>query len=259
MKILACLKPVQDPAGLAVNRKAQRVFVNRERSVLNPADRSALEAALRLKDAHGAEVVAASVGQGAGPRGVLLDARALGVDRSILVSDAGVPDGLDEAGVSAVMAALARLLDSVDLLLLGTAALDTAGGQVGPRLAELLGWPFVGPAYSIDLSDGQVKAVRPRGRGWEGVVASLPAVVACPPDAFALRHPHGAAIVRAYRASDAVEALTPSDLGLDEAALNPATKVLGQSFPPERQPGTRLSGSVDEVVAALVQVLIRDE
>lgn len=259
MKILVCLKPIQDPAGLAVNRKAQRVFVNREQSVLNPADRSALEAALRLKDSHGAQAIAVSVGQGAGPRGVLLDARALGVDRSILVAGPAAPDGLDEAGVSVVLAALARQLDSVDLVLLGTAALDTAGGQVGPRLAELLGYPFIGPAHSVELSDGRILAVRPRGRGWERATAPLPAVVACPPGAIPLRYPHGAAIMRAYRATDAVEALALSDLGLDEAALKPLTRTLGQSFPPERQPGTRLSGSVDEMAAALVQVLRRDE
>jgi len=56
MKILVPLKQILDPAGMMVNRKAGKVFVNREDHMINPADTRALEAALKIKDAAGAEV-----------------------------------------------------------------------------------------------------------------------------------------------------------------------------------------------------------
>ena len=58
MRVVVILGRVLDPSGIVVNRRAARIFVNREEYVLQPADRCALEMALRVKDATGAEVVA---------------------------------------------------------------------------------------------------------------------------------------------------------------------------------------------------------
>ena len=62
MKIVVAMKQVLDPRGFTVNRKAEKIFVNREEWITNPADLCALEAALALKDKLGAEVVVLSGG-----------------------------------------------------------------------------------------------------------------------------------------------------------------------------------------------------
>ena len=59
MKILVCVKQVLDPRGMTVNRKAEKVFINREEYILDPASKAALEAASHLKQG-GAEVIAIS-------------------------------------------------------------------------------------------------------------------------------------------------------------------------------------------------------
>ena len=61
MKILVCVKQVLDPRGMTVNRKAEKVFINREEYILDPASKAALETANHLKQG-GAEVIAISVG-----------------------------------------------------------------------------------------------------------------------------------------------------------------------------------------------------
>ena len=63
MKILVCVKQVLDPGGITVNRKAEKVFINREEFILDPASKAALEAANDLKQAGAAShVIAISVG-----------------------------------------------------------------------------------------------------------------------------------------------------------------------------------------------------
>ena len=41
------------------------------------------------------------------------------------------------------LAAAIRKLGDVELALTGDRALDTGAGEVGPRLAEALGWPHI--------------------------------------------------------------------------------------------------------------------
>ncbi|RLC84371.1 MAG: electron transfer flavoprotein subunit beta, partial [Chloroflexi bacterium] len=55
MRIIVILGRVLDRRGIVVNRRRGRIFINREEYIINPADRCALEAALRIKDAAGAE------------------------------------------------------------------------------------------------------------------------------------------------------------------------------------------------------------
>ncbi|MBS1245635.1 MAG: Electron transfer flavoprotein alpha/beta-subunit, partial [Chloroflexi bacterium] len=86
MKIVVAMKQVLDPRGFTVNRKAEKIFVNREEWITNPADLCALEAALALKDKLSAEVVVLSGGPDrAGD--ALRDAWARGADRTIHLSD----------------------------------------------------------------------------------------------------------------------------------------------------------------------------
>src|SRR4030042_427753 len=110
MKIVVAIKQVLDPRGFPVNRKAEKIFVNREEYIINPAGRCALEVALRLKDADGAEVVAL-VGGPECAGDALRQAWVMGADRGIHLTDklfAGA-DGLMAAKLLA--AALCKLGD----------------------------------------------------------------------------------------------------------------------------------------------------
>ena len=78
MRVVVQLKQILDPRGIAVNRRAGRVFVNREEYLANPADLNALEAALQLKDAEPeTEVVVMTAGP-AHSETVLREALAMG-------------------------------------------------------------------------------------------------------------------------------------------------------------------------------------
>ncbi len=246
MRLLVLLRQLLNPAGMLVNRKAGKVFVNREEYMINPADKRALEAALQIKDATGAEVVAAAVGP-AHTEDALREARALGANRAILIKE----DHRDVAAPPAgrVYKALCDSLGDVDLILTGDSALDT-GEAVGPQLAEMVNMAFLGNAVQCTVEGTVVRIVRrdvrdAMQRAYNGVEADLPAVVTVTRSGPTPRYPHGGAIIEMYRNPEAVEIMTAADLGLDDSALQPAVVERGQSFPPEREFGKQMT--VEEI------------
>jgi len=264
MRIVVILGQVLDPSGIVIKRRAGRIFVNREEYVLQPADRCALEAALRIKNAalaglrpsQGVEVVAL-------PRGplpdddVLRQALATGADRAVYLTGEGF-DGADDAAMARVLAVAVERLGGADLVITGATTFDTGQGQLGPRLAETLGWPQIVGAWQVEAADGRVRVVRQEGSGYVVVNADLPVVITVLPGALKPRYPDGARLINVYRAEDAVEKWDVSDLVsdlVDEAALQPLLEKRGQDFPPERERGVRLSGTPEEMAQALADTL----
>jgi electron transfer flavoprotein beta subunit len=254
MRILVVIGRVLDPRGIVVNRRRGRIFVNREEYVLQPADRCALEAALRVKDTTDAEVVAL-------PRSplpdddVLRQALSAGADRAVyLVGQVGNLPNADDAVMARVLAAAVGRLGKVDLILTGATTMDTGQAQLGPRLAEALGWPQIVGAWAVEAADGKVRAVRREGTGYVAVEADPPVVVTVGPRALKPRYPDGVRLIDVYRAADAVEKWDVSDL-VGEEMLRPLLDKRGQDFPPERERGVRVSGAPGEMAQALADAL----
>ena len=249
MRIVATMKQILDPAGITVNRRRERIFVNREDYIINPVDKLALEAALRLKDAHDAEVIALSLGP-ARADDALREALAMGADLAYLLSG----DLLEEADAAGAARALARAIEQIgacDLVLAGQMAGDTGGEEIGSRLAELLSLPQILEATDVQLAGDELEVVRGWDDGQIVVRCGLPALVAIAPAAPAARHAHGARIMNAYR-EWSVTTWGAADLGLTEADLAPLTESRGLSYPVERERGQVLSGSPAEMAADLV-------
>ena len=247
MKILVVLRALQDPAGITVNRKAQKVFVNRPQWVFNPSDRNALEAALRL----GGDIVVAAVGGAAAEQG-LREARAMGARRALLLRDQALADA-DAFGLANALKAVVHHLGGVDLVLCGSQVLDADLAQVGPRLAQALDWPFAANAHAVQAADGEVALITSRRGEWRQAALTLPAVVAVAPDSNKPRLPAGQQIINVYTDPGAVETLTAADLGLSEAELQPLTEPRGQSFPAERELGRRLDGDIAGQLADILR------
>ena len=130
MNILVVLRPVHDPAGFTANRKAQKIFVNREGHILNPSDRNVLEAALALAGTGG-EVISVALG-GEPATETLRMARATGAGRGICIA---ADSALDPLGVTSILQHLINYLGGVDLVLLGAEVLRL---RTRPRWAH--GW-----------------------------------------------------------------------------------------------------------------------
>lgn len=252
MNIVVILRAVRDPASFTVNRKAQKIFIHREQFICNPSDRNALEAALALKDS---QVTAVSYG-GAPADDLLRLARALGASRSVLLGEASLQNAEAGAVTRALLTALSGL-GTVDLVLMGHEVLDADLAQVGPRLAQALGWPFVEGAWQVEaFEEAGVRAIVSAGRALaagRAVEADLPAVVSMRRDSNRPRYAAAGPVINAYSQAEAVEVIPADRLGLG----GEAARVLfgGKAFPPERSLGEVLDGARPETLQTLAAVL----
>jgi len=256
IKIGVTIKQILDPAGFSVNRKHEKVFVNREEYVINPADLNALEMALRLKDGRpDAEVIVLGLGP-ARVDDALREALARGADRAVLISDPAMADlKTDAAGAARLLAVALDKIGDVNLVICGAVALDSGAGELPGRLAEILGWPLLAEVCTIDeIADGVVHGASQAVR----LEADLPALLTVPRDANQPRYIYGARAINSYRAGQ-VLTWWLGDLGLTPDDLQPHTRVVGRRFPAERALGSRLEGSLEEVVHSLVARLRADE
>jgi len=253
MRIIVTIKQILDPAGFTVHRRLERVFINQETYVINPNDKNALETALQLKDAHGAEVVVLSLGE-PGVDDALREALAMGADQAFLLTDAAFAE-TDAAAAALILGQAIEKIGDYDLILTGQRALDTGASQTGPRLAEYLGLPQVlGVRQVSGLDNGKLRAERSWKEGLTEVEVGLPALLSVAPQANQPRYPHGARIMNAYREWE-VTTWNLADLGLTEEELSPLIGLQRQAFPPERTLGEILTGTPEEVAKELAHIL----
>lgn len=213
-KILVLMKQVVDVAQVRFEAGKAPNFAQIP-AKMSDADKNALEAAVRLKEkAPGSEVIVLSVG---GPKvgETVNEALAIGADRAFTVVQPH--DSLDALATSELLAAAARKVGPVDLILCGEASTDSYQGQIGPRVAELLQMPQITFVKTLEIQDKAVLATRELGQKVVKVKAAMPALVAIGKDANQPRLPNLMAIMGAKKKPQTT--WKPSDLGFPEGSL----------------------------------------
>lgn len=176
MRIAVCLKQVvtrESPVRL--DRAGSWIDEAQAGWELNEPDAYALEAALRIREQHGGDVVAVSAGP-ARVTQILREALARGADRAVHVGG----DHLASADAGTTAAALAAALEpeAADLVLTGLQSDDQGAGQVGVMLAEILGRPHASIVMAIEVAGATLRVKRELEAGWSQWVAlPLPAVL----------------------------------------------------------------------------------
>ncbi|MCL1846989.1 MAG: electron transfer flavoprotein beta subunit/FixA family protein [Coriobacteriia bacterium] len=138
-------------------------------------DKNALECAVSLKEACGGEVIIAAVGSGELTE-TIKDGLACGADRATMIADDGV-DALQSADVAVLLVRLIKELDDVGLIFFAEGSADNYSGQVGSRVAQLLGYPQVGFACDVRMEGDRAVVTRALEGSFEEVEVDLPAVV----------------------------------------------------------------------------------
>ncbi len=145
-------------------------------SVLNPVDENAIEEALRLREKYSGKVTAISMGPPQAKE-VLDWALTLGADEAILLCDRAFAAG-DTLATAYVLAAGIKAICPVDIIFCGNEAADGATQQVGPQIAELLGYPHVSNVNELIVNeDKTVVAKRVIEYGHLKIEAKLPLLV----------------------------------------------------------------------------------
>ena len=251
MKIMVCLKqvPHQD-ARLDV--RSDRTWIQEEniKFEINSYDTYALEEALRVKDAGGAEVLVVSIG----PERVsqaLRTALGMGADRAIHVKDPAT-DGSDALGIARILAAIAKQ-ESPDLIFTGLMSDDANFAAVPPMLAELVGVPHTTAAVKVERSNGTLRVDREiEGGAHEVVDLDAPCLVAVQTGINQVRYASLKGIMAAKKKP--LDVKTAADLGLagKVGAGAAKVKVTKVAPPPKGDRAEILQGSTDQVVSSLV-------
>ncbi len=174
VKIIVLIKQVPVVSAMKLDPETKTLKRQGVPLEVSAFDVRALVKAVELKQAHGAEVVAMTLGPPQA-KDALRECLALGADRAILVTDRLFAGSDTLATARALAASLRR--EGFDLILCGKSSVDAETGQVGPEVAEILDIPQITFARSLALHDGIVSAERELDEGTESVEAPLPCLV----------------------------------------------------------------------------------
>ena len=249
MKIGVCVKQV--PAKDAPLTIAESGGWIRESDIgfeTNEPDAYALEEALRLKEKHGGEVVAISMGPERAKQ-TIKEALAKGADRGIHVSDAEFFKLDPLASARSLAAAVEK--EKFDLVLTGLQSDDQGFGQTGVLLAELLGRPHATIIMAIEVLDGRMKLKRELEAGWfEWVEVPLPAVLTIQSGINKPRYATLKGIMAAKKKE--IATVVRASLGVPDA---PTEKVERIYIPQKTKKTEFITGSPKEVAAKLIEKL----
>jgi electron transfer flavoprotein beta subunit len=242
MKVLVAVKRVVDyNVKIRVKADGSGVDTNNVKFTMNPFDESAVEEAVRLKEAGKAsEIVVVSMGPPQA-QDTIRTALAMGADRGILVS---TDVELQPLAVAKLLKAIVDK-ESPSLIIVGKQAIDDDSNQTGQMLAALLGWPQ-GTFVSKLVVDGMTAEVtREIDGGLETIGLALPAVVTVD---LRLNEPRYASLPNIMKAKKKpIEALSPGDLGVD---VSPRLITLKVEEPARRKAGVKVA-NVAELVSKL--------
>lgn len=175
MNILVCVKQVPDTAEIHMDPSTNTLVRTGVPSIVNPFDKNALEAAIRLREQHGGSVTTITMGPLQATQ-ALRECYALGADRMVLLTDRRF-GGADTYATSYVLAQAAKALGPFDLILCGKQAIDGDTAQVGPMIAEHLHLPQLTYACEISIEDTTVQVVQECDNDHICLRAQLPAVL----------------------------------------------------------------------------------
>lgn len=176
-----------------------------------------------------------------------------GADQGVLISDPACA-GSDTLATARALAAALQRLGPFDLILVGKNSVDADTGQVGPELAELLGYPFASAARTLEIDGDDVRLGCEHDDAWVEAELTLPAVVSV-----------AERLCAPVRAEPAERAAVPADkiIRLTAADLGPGP--WGQAGSPTRVGETKgldvnrarrvLTGSLAEQITQAVALL----
>src|SRR3982075_3560638 len=179
MNVLGCVKRVPATAGqITLTPDGRDIDTRYLGFTISPHKECAGEEAVRMIEAPGGSTTVLTLGPEAATD-QLRDAMALGIERAILLETDGRewdPVATAAAIVDTIQTERAAGRD-YDLVLFGNESADSAGYQVGVRVANALDLPCVTGLKAIELGDGRATVRRQTESGWETADVALPAVL----------------------------------------------------------------------------------
>ncbi len=256
MKIIVLVKQVPVVSAMKLDPETKTLQREGVPSEVSSFDVRGLLKALELRETHGGEVVALTMGPPQAEE-ALRHCLALGADRVVHLTDRALA-GADTLATARALA-LASKKEGYDLILCGRHSTDAETGQVGPEIAEMLDIPQVTGAGKLTVNDDghTITVERETDSGFDILECSLPALISATEDLAPERFPKRAEREAAKEKS--IEIVTASDLSSDLSQFGAAgspTWVESVETVEDSREGHVLEGELSQQVDTVVQVLL---
>jgi electron transfer flavoprotein beta subunit len=219
--------------------------------IINPYDEYAVEEAIQVRDAQGGEVTVVTVG-GEEAEKQLRTALAMGADKAVLINTEDDVENGDQFTTAKILAEYLKDKDA-DLILGGNVAIDGGSGQVGPRVADQLGIPYVTTITKLEINGSTATITRDVEGDSEVIETSLPVLVTAQQGLNEPRYPSLPGIMKAKKKP--LDELELDDLDLEEDDVEAKTKTIEIYLPPKKEAGKVLQGDLADQVKELVNLL----
>ena len=251
MTVIVCVQPAPDTSGkVAVNPDGTLDRASMQ-TITNPDDLNAVEAALKLKDETGCEVVVVTMGPPPA-EGMLREVLARGADRAVLVSGREF-GGSDTYATSQILAAAINRIgvEEDDIVMCGRQAIDGDTAQVGPQIAEKLGLPQVTYAADIQKDGDTITVKRMLEDGYMTIKVQTPCLLTCIKELNEPRYMSVGGVFEAYSKPMEVfdynalkddPLIDPTTIGLKGSPTN----ILTSFTPPQKGAGMMLDEGDDK-------------
>lgn len=272
MNIIVCIKAVPSTTEVKMDPVTNTIVRDGRQSVVNPFDASALEVAVRIKEQFargtkgdaGTSIGVISMGIPDTER-LLRDCLARGADFGVLLSDRSLA-GADTlatsyslcCGIGKIRSRWSELgSGDLDLVVCGKMAVDGDTAQIGPELAQELGFSCVTSVSEVlEATPRELRLMREVDGGHEEVRVELPAVITVTKDVCNPRMPSITGV--RFGMEGPVDVWSASDVNADPTRIGltgSPTQVV-RSFTPERTSGsTPIEGDAHQQAMAIAEII----
>ena len=175
LKIIVCVKQVPDTNEVEIDPQTNTLIRTGIPVIINPDDKSGIEAALCLRDqVDGSTVTAICMGPPQAEM-ALREALSMGCDHAVLVSGRQF-GGSDTLATSTILSVALKEI-GYDLIITGRQAIDGDTAQVGPQIAEHLGIPQVSYVEEITPEGNSLVVMRQYEDRFHKIRVKLPCLL----------------------------------------------------------------------------------
>jgi electron transfer flavoprotein beta subunit len=257
LHIVVCIKPVPDPDHydkVTIAPDTKRITREGIPTIINPADKCALEKAIQLKEEFGGNVTVLTMSIPSAEAN-LREALAMGADEGILLTDMAFA-GADTLATSYTLAKAIELLGGADLILTGAESADGATAQVSSQLGEWLGMPHLWNVFSLEAIEDKQYLIKTKFENgykeWKGV---SPMVLGVSRELAKPRYVGAMGIIKAK--NKPIKILSRNDLGNAQpdymGLAGSPTQAGGIKTPDIGRAGKKLEGTAEEIGALILE------